>query len=274
MSDPYFDYKNKVVYDYEFKVIQPIKLESENHSNSRDIPEQQMIDVTDNIMKGIESLIVDEDYNKESFEELGLGRVYPGVNQVSDTEIEMYFGISLQDKEQNVDIKILEDDIKEYMNVLDSNVDYDSSVSGWESYGDTPADDEIVDSDFISFKCNGKPQIEILKQPTKENIEFDKKLVNEGKIIFNNYSKNIKQVVTLNDDGVVEVFKESKWVSSQPFTKTGINTICKNILNEGYILKESEIETANGQTIDTEEEKEKLQKAKEDVEEIVQIKKE
>ena len=113
MSDPYWAYQDRVNYDYEFKVKMPIKYYVIGDKDDKDIHESQLEQISENIQKGIESLISNEDYNGECFPEVCLGGVYPGVNEVSDY-IEMYFGIITRDARGEITLDELKKEFGNY----------------------------------------------------------------------------------------------------------------------------------------------------------------
>lgn len=259
MSQPYWEYKDKVDYDYEFKVILPIKYKSETKFS-----ESQKEQIAENISKGFDEdpVMLSDDYLKEAFPEIGVGRVYAGLNDVYD-EIEMYFGISLIDAEPSVTLEDIKEDIKEYMNNINSNLEYDSNVVGL-------GDDE--EPAFITFAPEiDKLKIEILKQPVKESYfeNIDKVLVSKGELTF--IKENMIKSLILSDDGMVELYENNKLISSNPFSKLGLIRECKNISQEGYVLNEAEI-SSDSTTIDVEKSKEELKKDIEQVDELQKLK--
>lgn len=261
MSDPYWAYQDRVNYDYEFKVKMPIKYYVIGDEDDKDIHESQLEQISENIQKGIESLISNEDYNGECFPEVCLGGVYPGVNEVSDY-IEMYFGIITRDARGEITLDELKKDIIEYMWVLDSNVDYDSSVTGFIS------DDEDIEPKSIGFEPDGKRDtikidIEVLKQPVVESIEYDRKLVNEGSLSFK--KENLFYKLVLNDEGKVEQFDNTQLTESFNFSKASLNKKVNELLAENYILIEEE-------NIDFEQSKEELEQSIELVDELQGLK--
>lgn len=253
--DPYFDYRNKVDYDYVFKVNFPIKIKSifEDWPTAH---ESQIEDACEKFDEQIEDLISDEDYNKEIFEDLGLGRVYPGVNYVSPDEIEMYFGISLIDAEKdNISVEDLEESIKEYVYLLDSNTDNSADVSGWRS------EDEEVEPTSLFFKGPKKEdvKIELLSNNEDKKENLDKQFVSEGELLFENNK------IILNEEGNIIITENTK-THQYPFSKKGFNTLVNNLFKEGYVLKEAEINSH-----DIESQKREIQQEIDQVEELAEL---
>lgn len=261
MSDPYWDYQNKVDYDYIFKVTMPIKYYVIGDEDDKDIHETQYEQIMENIQKGIESLITNEDYNGEYFPEVCLGGVYPGVNEVSD-DIEMYFGIITKDARGEITLDELKKDIIEYMWNLNSNIEYESFTSGFED------EYENVEPKSIAFEPNGKRdtikiELEVLEKPVNESIEFDRKLVNEGSLSFKKENSLYKLV--LNDEGKVEQFVNEQLTESFNFSKSSLIKKVNELLKENYILFEEE-------TLDLDKSKEELEQSIEMVNELQTLK--
>lgn len=261
MSDPYWDYQNKVDYDYIFKVTMPIKYYVIGDEDDKDIHETQYEQIMENIQKGIESLISNEDYNGEYFPEVCLGGVYPGVNEVSD-DIEMYFGIITKDARGEITLDELKKDIIEYMWNLNSNIEYESYTSGFED------EYENVEPKSIAFEPNGKRdtikiELEVLEKPVNESIEFDRKLVNEGSLSFKKENSLYKLV--LNDEGKVEQFVNEQLTESFNFSKSSLIKKVNELLKENYILFEEE-------TLDLDKSKEELEQSIEMVDELQTLK--
>lgn len=264
MSDPYWFYQDKVDYDYIIKVNMPIKYYVIGDEDDKDIHESQYEQISENIQTGIESLISNEDYNGEYFPEVCLGGVYPGVNEVSD-DIEMYFGIITRDARGEITLDELKEDILEYMWNLNSNIDYDSSVSGFET------EDENVEPKSIAFEPKGKRDdikmhIEVLKEPKKESLDIDnidRKLVNEGSLSFKKENSLYKLV--LNDEGKVEQFVNEQLTESFNFSKSSLLKKVNELLSESYELFEAE-------SLDLEQSKEELEQGIELVDELQTLK--
>lgn len=258
MSNPFDDYKDKVNYNYILEAKMDYTLKGGN--------EDQQIDASEGLEKEVNKLIIDEDYNKIYFKDVELGRVYPKLEEIADT-VDMTFGIVISDTNQKVTLQDLKEEIIEYMKNLDSNID-GVSVTGWEN------EEENVEPTTVYLKGSDKITIEVIKEPKKETVDLsniDKKLVSEGKLIFK-LNENTKSLV-LNDDGQIEKYEEEKMKSTYPFAKKVVSSMVNEMLQEGYSLIESEVKTSDGQTIDTDKEKERLEQANKDVDEISQMKK-
>lgn len=259
MSDPFWAYQDRVNYDYIFKVTMPIKYYVVGDEDDKDIHESQLEEISENIQKGIESLISNEDYNGEYFPEVCLGGVYPGVNEVYN-EIEMYFGVILRDARGEITLDGLKEDIEEYMWNLNSNIDYDSSVSGYANA------EEDIEPKFIAFipKSRESINIEVTKSP-KALTELDKKLVNESVLNFTKLNETYK--LLLNDDGQVEKYHNSNLVETISFSKSTINRLGNDLIKEGY-----ELSSSDGTIVDTDQSKEDLEKGIELVNELQDLK--
>lgn len=107
-----------------------------------------------------------------------------------------------------------------------------------------------------------------------ENVvkDIDKTLINEGTITFkkNNDKQQIVEV-KMNDDGVIEIYKENKLINTLPFAKLSLIRECKTILQKGYLL-ETTLTNKDGETIDTEKEKERIEQATQEIDEIQKMK--
>lgn len=264
MSNPFDDYKDKVKYDYIIRGKLPYILDEGNI-------DQQSYALMD-IVKEIESLLEDEDYIKESFEEVGLGRVYPKLEN-EDPTIDILFGISKIDAEKELNIEDLKADVIEFMNVIDSNID-GSSQSGV-SHNDPEVED--VEPCIVNLKRDkSKPTEAELIYPKKEESinldDIDKKLVSEGKLIFRKEESN--KSIVLSDDGMIELYGNSELLNSLPFSKLGLIRECKSIIQQGYKFEESTIVSNNNLSndIDVAQSKKDLEQNIKDVDELQKLK--
>ena len=271
MGNPFDDYKDKVNYDYIIEAKMKYKFKGGN--------EEQKLDATDKIIENIEKLISDEDYNKMCFDDVELGRVYPRLDEIDDT-LDMTFGICITEESANVTLQDLKGDVEEYMFVLDSNID-GVTVYGWEN------EDEDVDVATVYLKTSRDIEINVLKQPEnkdakKESKELkteevdigviDKTLVQFGNLVFKNPETGDTIEYVLNDDGKIEIYLNSELVNTLPFSKVSIQKECKSQLEKGCKVQEAQIKTSDGQTVDTEKEKERLEQVEKEVSEIAQMK--
>lgn len=271
MGNPFDDYKDKVNYDYIIEAKMKYKFKGGN--------EEQKLDATDKIIENIEKLISDEDYNKMYFDDVELGRVYPRLDEIDDT-LDMTFGICITEESANVTLQNLKDDIEEYMFVLDSNID-GVTVYGWEN------GDEDVDVATVYLKTSRDIEINVLKQPENKDTKkeskqlkteevdigvIDKTLVQFGNLVFKNPETGDTIEYVLNDDGKIEIYLNSELVNTLPFSKVSIQKECKLQLEKGCKLQEAQIKTSDGQTVDTEKEKERLEQVDKEVSEIAQMK--
>lgn len=259
MSNPYEDYKDKVVYDYILVGKLPYKLEADPKAS-----EDQEIDAIEEIENNICNLLTNEDLTAMYFTEVALGNVYPGLVSIEDY-IEIVFGVSCKDAKEPFTLEDLKYDVQEYMHCLDSNLD-GVSVTGVGGNED-PADD--TEPTLVFLKQNGDIIVDVLKQPSKLDIEnIDKKLVSEGKLNFK--KENINKSAVLSDDGMVEIYEENKLVKSSPFSKLGVIRECKAMIQEGYLLVE--INQMNDDKLDIPQTKQELEQSIEQVEELQTLK--
>lgn len=231
MSNPFDHYKDEVEYNYILRGKLPFKLKADTRTS-----EDQKIEALEMIEEDIESLLTNEDYMKESFEEPGLGRVYAKLDNTEDY-VEIVFGISVKDADQTFNIEDLKADVIEFMHCLDSNVE------GAHVYGVGGNDDERDDTEptTIYLKQNGDIIVEVEKEPKNESVSLDnidRKLVSESKLTFQ--KDNLIESLVLTDDGMVEYYKEDKLQHSNPFSKLSLIRECKSILQEGFILVEQD----------------------------------
>lgn len=105
-----------------------------------------------------------------------------------------------------------------------------------------------------------------------ENI--DKKLVNDGILLFNRLNEN--KSFNLTNDGMIEMYDNDKYKDRIPFSKLGIMRECKLLIQEGYNLMEFEHNdtstTMPSQEID--DMKKSLEQDIENVDEIQELKNE
>lgn len=270
----YFDNKDKIKFDYEFKVKFPIKYYVIGEDSNR-IHDEQKLTISDQILQGIEQTLLDGDYINEYFpKEDKIQQCYLDVNEVYD-DIEMYFGF-ITDKD--VDVNTLKEDIKIFMENLNSNIDYDSSINGTITPGiDDNSDGIELDPTSIAFRPNKSKPIQITQiNNTKEiNEAMDKELVTKGKLYF--VKENESKMVNLTDDGEVELYENKELKNTIPFSKTGVIKECKDILAEGYILQEQEETENNTNTdgtpdIDVQQTKKNLEQGIKDVDELQNLK--
>ena len=267
MEAPFDTYVKEV--DYKFILDAKMKYHLENGS------EDQQIEAIEGFINQIENLLNNEDFLSMYFEEPGLGRVYAKLENF-DEVIDIKFGISDIDckKELKLDDLIL--DAKEFMANLDINLD-GVSVSGIGGNLD-PRDDTEPATIYLKgdyMKDQSDINVEVEKEPKTESFDnIDKRLISEGKLEFKNPKLQSSKEIIMNDDGIIELYENNKLLNSFPFAKLSLIRECKSIVQEGYILSEVEIKDSNGDVFDTEEEKENLEQAKEDLAIIKQTKEE
>lgn len=256
----YFDNKDKIKFNYEFKVKFPIQYYVIGEDSNK-INDEQKLTISDQVLQGIEQTLLDRDYINEYFpKEDKIQQCYLDVNDVYD-DIEMYFGF-ITDKD--VDINTVKKDIKIFMENLNSNIDYNSSINGIE-----------LDPTSIAFRPNKSKPIQITQiNNIKEiNEAMDKELVTKGKLYF--VKENSSKMVNLTDDGEVELYENKELKSTIPFSKTGVIKECKDILAEGYILQEDTENNTNTDgtpDIDVQQTKKNLEQGIKDVDELQNLK--
>lgn len=99
---------------------------------------------------------------------------------------------------------------------------------------------------------------------------LDKKLVTEGILIFEKTGS--EKSIKLSDDGMMELHEDNKLYGSKPFSKLELQRTCKELIQNGYKLTESEVKVDDDTTIDTEKAKQEIEQATQDVEELQQMK--
>lgn len=273
----YDKYKNEVKYDYDISVKMPITFELDN-GDEAEIEHFDFIDDETGFEQDIASLIDNEDWLQGPFDDIALGRVYPKlVNDVADN-IELLIGISLKDCEEpsKVTLETLKEDTIELLKGIMDNVEQ-QHFQNQES--DNGPDYIVLNADInkadIQVKTNNE---EVREQYIKQTLtDIDKRLVKESTLTFT--KDNNQRMMTLNDDGVIECLENNKWVNSQPFSRIKLEKMCRETLEDGYILTlkqldEAQIKTKNGEVIDTDKEKENMEQAKEELADIKQAKEE
>lgn len=209
-------------------------------------------DIVGNTMSDIINLFSNEDLLQMYFPKVGLGRVYCKAEYLNK-KLNITFGISGADNNEQFTVKDLTENIKSFIKSLNKNITQEPEL-------------KIKEGDI---------KVDILAE-NKEIIDnIDKKLVSENKLSFVRGLDT--QVFNLTDDGIVEQYLNEKLQNSFPFSKLGIIRECKNAFQEGYVLREAEIETNNKDLNDValenpEEAKQALQQNIEAVEEIQQLK--
>ena len=240
MDNAFDNYKDEVKYDFIVRGKFPYKLKGGN--------EDQQNDAFDDFVKQIENLLSNEDYLAECFKDSGIarGRIYCKLEN-EDPEMTILFGISSKDAEKELNKEDILDDVKTYLEDLDSDIE-SYSASGLEVTDDP---DGSYEPAYVDFKRDDtkKIEVEMIEEPkknecapidiNKELESIDKKLVNESKLTFKNFVKQEETKLTMTDDGVVELYENNKLTKSQPFSKLSIIRECKELLQNGYILIES-----------------------------------
>lgn len=269
----YFDNKNTVKFDYEFKAVLPI-IYYKLYGGSTKLYDEQLEVIYEQVTEGIKETLLDRDFINEFFpKEDKIQQCYIDVDEVGDT-IEMYFGF-ITDKDAN--INTLKEDIELFMKDLDSNVDYDSSVTNIVLPGTSgeDIDDSVKLKDTsICFKPDTSKTMEITQLNTNKEVNeaMDKELVTKGKLYF--IKENNSKTVNLTDDGEVEFYENNKLKNTIPFSKTGVIKQCKDIITEGYTLQEQDDNTNTDGTpdIDVQQTKKNLEQGIKDVDELQNLK--
>lgn len=270
-ESPFEKYQEEINYDIILEGTIPYDI-----TGIEDSPEptpEQIQDGEEQIFKQLESDMSNEDYLYEAFEDTGIarGRIYGEFSDKDVDESKLYFklGISKQDATKELDTNEIKEYFEGFLENLDINTD-SVSVTGWKN------EEEDVEPTYVSLKITGKPNVNILKTYTEEKeldvSNIDRKLVMEGTLDFikENYIKSI----TLNDDGIMELYENNKLVDTKPFSKLGIQRECKSIIQEGYIIKneDTNIDVQNIDGADLEQTKQNIEQSMEKVDEIQDLK--
>lgn len=233
-------YKDKV--DYDIILEGTIGYEVVGADESSTPTEEQLQDGEEKIFEQIKSLINNEDFLYDIFEDTGIarGRIYGEFTdqEVNDNKLYFKLGISKEESTKKLDINEIKEYFEQFLEDLGSNVDLES-VMGWSN------EEEDVEPTHVELDITGKPEIKILKNETesvKDNKvteskiidSIDRKLVMEGKLAFIK-ENNIKSII-LNDDGIMELYENKKLIDSKPFSKLGVQRLYKSIIQEGYSI--------------------------------------
>ena len=173
LQEDYNDYRSKVKFDLEYRVIAPITVKQEDEFDTYGKYDQEMdIDIDslyesyEDVAKQIQDLVDDEDLLKEIFPNVGLGRVYVGNIELDEDKLDFDIGFSsiVDPVERGNDIKLDEDEIKEQIKDLViciiENVDYVSAKQVYTEYtGEVdedgePIEEEITSDNEISYSIN------------------------------------------------------------------------------------------------------------------------
>lgn len=270
-ESPFEKYQEEINYDIILEGTIPYDI-----TGIEDSPEpapEQIQDGEEQIFKQLESDMSNEDYLYEAFEDTGIarGRIYGEFSDKDVDESKLYFklGISKQDATKELDTNEIKEYFEGFLENLDINTD-SVSVTGWKN------EEEDVEPTYVSLKITGKPNVNILKTYTEEKeldvSNIDRKLVMEGTLDFIK-ENNIKSI-TLNDDGIMELYENNKLVDTKPFSKLGIQRECKSIIQEGYIIKneDTNIDVQNIDEADLEQTKQNIEQSMEKVDEIQDLK--
>lgn len=160
-----------------------------------------------NTVNEIIKLFSDEDFLAMYFEKVGLGCVYTQVEWLNG-KLRILFGITEVDCNQPFDEEYLENCIVDVVTSLNKNID--------------------------NIKIEkGEIKVDLISKPVDlENI--DKKLVSENTIKFCNGDDT--SCFSLTDDGIIEIYHNSKLENNFPFSKIGLIRECKNLLENDYSL--------------------------------------
>jgi len=165
--------------------------------------------IHETVISEIVNLLKNEDFLKIYFKEVALGRVYGKVILKLDNTLYFKFGISLVDSDAKITSKALIKDVNEFILALNKNVATDS------------------------LNINkGDINVDIITE-NKNIIDYDKVLVNEGKLYFNKDTD--KHLFKMTDDGVVEHYHNDNLTNSFPFAKLTLTRECKSLIQDNYI---------------------------------------
>ena len=193
-------------------------------------------------LKGIESLIDNEDFLQIYFPEPGLGCVYVDVNMEKGF-LFFRFGITDTDKKEDFTSKELKEDIIEMILSLNKNIDY--------------------------FKENSIERGDIKLHVIKDTESYDRKLVNEGKLTF---VSDMTEILKLTDEGKVEYYINNGLKESFDFSKQKVNTLCESLVQQGAWLEESDNLDYNNLNSNLEQTEQDLKTGIEKVDELQDLK--
>lgn len=193
-------------------------------------------------LKGIESLIDNEDFLQIYFPEPGLGCVYVDVNMEKGF-LFFRFGITDIDKKEDFTSKDLKEDIIEMILSLNKNIDY--------------------------FKENSIERGDIKLHVIKDTESYDRKLVNEGKLTF---VSDMTEILKLTDEGKVEYYINNGLKESFDFSKQKVNTLCESLVQQGAWLEESDNLDYNNLNSNLEQTEQDLKTGIEKVDELQDLK--
>lgn len=264
MSNAFDDYKDEVIYDYILLGKMPYKLESDIKNYEPDFDQQS--EAITQLEKQIENLLNNEDYLKDCFKKVGRGRVYAKLDKLDD-ELEILFGISKKEQEEEFNKEDIIEYIKLFLNDFDSDLD-GVRVAGFGSENEEDSTEPCT----IYLKRDGEVKVEN-KSKTENKIcyeDIDRKLVLENKLTFikENNTINIK----LSDEGKIEQYQENKLLSSKPFSKSTLVRECKLLEEKGYSLLQEELPSDNKEKFDPEQTKKDLEQNIKDVDELQKLK--
>lgn len=193
-------------------------------------------------LKGIESLIDNEDFLQIYFPQPGLGRIYVDVNMEKGF-LFFRFGITEIDKKEDFTSKDLKEDIIEMILSLNKNIDY--------------------------FKENSIERGDIKLHVIKDTESYDRKLVNEGKLTF---VSDMTEILKLTDEGKVEYYINNGLKESFDFSKQKVNTLCESLVQQGAWLEESDNLDYNNLNSNLEQTEQNIKTGIEKVDELQDLK--
>lgn len=192
LEEDYKDFKQNNKFAFDFNVIVPLEMKQEDEFSTyeddrgNDIEMDYDIDsLYDSFGKAEETInkwFNNEDFLKEIFPKVGLGRVYPYLISLEEDKLEFDIGFSdiIDPVEEGNDIKLDETEIREQITdlvyaildeigYLDANEYYDEYSGDTDEDGDPIYDTQYGDTISFSLNINGDIQI-------KENLTESKKL--------------------------------------------------------------------------------------------------
>ena len=209
MDNPFDYYKDQVEYDY--VILAAINAEYDQ-------------EVQNTLINEINSLFKNEDFLAIYFTKPSLGRVY-GKASALESEIQLTFGICLDDANESFNSIDLQDSITNLINNLDKNIETDIVIKDSKIYVSSEPKDVKVDK--------------------LENL--DKQFVLNGlKLVKESACYNL----SLNDNGMIQFSLNDKPYKTMPFSKQCLTTECKKLMEAGYQLVENSLDDLN-KTIDT-----------------------
>lgn len=261
-------YKDRVHYDYIITGQVPVKFIYGKNKEAQYEDFEAMADKEEYYFeKQAAHLLNDEDFLQYSFEELSIGDVYCILENDIIENLDIKVGVTLKNAKKEVTEQNLKDDFIDLLQSIIDNLDpitiKDPDIDD-DDYDDENEDQQktikvIADMD--------KASVNLLKNTVNESLltDLDKKLVDENNILLN--KNNTLYKLNLNENAKIDVYKNNELEESINFSKNGLCTLVRNLINEGYELKDKE-----GNTVDIDQSQKDLEQGIEKVDQLQQLK--